>query len=187
MRSCTSVTFSRIDGVPHSDVRHEDEKAVSLPVDRACARCGSGGLGQVCIESRKAALNFRDELLAQNWADAVGVAELGGQTLTPEKAEAYASSLRARGQLLGVWAEPHHAFVYPSFQFDDSGQVRPTVAILLSSLPMDDPGGWRRAFWLYSPHTELMGKTPADIFVVDPLLVVDLAEREFIRSQNDCW
>ena len=141
----------------------------------------------MCIESRKAALNLRDEPLAQNWPDAVGVAELGGQTLTREKAEAYASSLRARGQLLGVWAEPHHAFVYPSFQFDGSGQVRPTVAKLLSSLPIDDPGGWRRAFWLYSPHTELMGKTPGDVFAVDPLLVVDVARREFIRSQDDYW
>ncbi|MFM0371056.1 hypothetical protein [Paraburkholderia aspalathi] len=136
----------------------------------------------------KAALDFRDELLAKNWPDAAQVALLARWPVTQEEATGYASELCKQGMLLGVWAVAIHAFVYPMFQFDGNGQIRPEVTDLLSILPSEeDRGGWRRAFWLYSPHVLLGGRTPAEEFVIAPHHVVTAARREFTDSRDKHW
>jgi hypothetical protein len=97
--------------------------------------------------------------------------------------------LRSNGSLLGVWDAPKRTFRHPDFQFDHHGQIRPEVADLLKILPGgdEDRGGWRRAFWLYSPHRQLGGETPADVFARDAQRVIEVAKREFQGDRDARW
>ena len=132
-----------------------------------------------------AAIEFRDELLEKGWPDARRVAELAG---LPSESTAYAIKARARGALLGVWSAPLRDFVYPDFQFDRSGSLRTDIAELLAVLPNEgDRGGWRRAFWLYSPHALLDGQTPADVFAKAPIRVINVAREEFLGDPAATW
>ncbi|WP_288831091.1 hypothetical protein [uncultured Paraburkholderia sp.] len=73
-------------------------------------------------------------------------------------------------------------------QFDRSGAIRKDVAILLAvPASKDDCAGWKRAFWLYSPHPLLDGKTPAEIFVDDPARVIAAARKEFRVDRDATW
>ncbi|MFL9866635.1 hypothetical protein PQR67_20875 [Paraburkholderia fungorum] len=138
-------------------------------------------------ESRRVSIDFRDELLARDWPDGKRVAEIAGiqPSSNPDR---YAAQLRSSGAMLGVWSAPQRTHRYPDFQFDSDGALRPEVLDLLKLLPGDeeDRGGWRRVFWLYSPHALLDGETPAHIFMSDPQRVLDAARREFSES-NECW
>jgi hypothetical protein len=137
-------------------------------------------------ESFQTSINFRDELLGEHWPDDYHVAELIG---VPRGADAgeYVERARVEGRLLGVWSKRHCGFVYPAFQFDQRGKLRPEVAELLSILPNDDPGGWRRAFWLYSPHSLLDGLLPAESFTSEPAQVLEVARQEFASDQDAGW
>jgi hypothetical protein len=87
-----------------------------------------------------------------------------------------------------VWSAPARRFVYPAFQFDTRGGIRPEVAGLLKVLPdEDDRGGWQRAFWLYSPHALLEGRTPADVFGHEPQRVIQVAKCHFDADPNAGW
>ena len=133
------------------------------------------------------AIAFRNELLAREWPDDRRVAKLTGNTAGPEGA-AYVTQARARGALLGVWSERLHGFVYPDFQFDRGGAIRKDVARLLAVLPGDnDHGGWRRAFWMYSPHALLDDQTPADVFQDAPTRVITIAQEEFSGDPDMTW
>jgi hypothetical protein len=133
------------------------------------------------------AIEFRDELLKKGWPDAHRVAELAGKAPGSE-ATPYAIRAQARGDLLGVWSAPRHCFLYPDFQFNCSGAIREDVAILLAVLPSeDDRAGWRRAFWLHSPHALLDGRTPAEIFIDDPARVIAAAREEFQFDRDATW
>ena len=111
------------------------------------------------------------------WPDDHRVAELAGNPPGPE-ATTYAIRAQASGDLLGVWSAPRHCFLYPDFQFDRSGAIRKDVAGLLAVLPSEDGrGGWRRTFWLYSPHALLDDLTPAEIFIDDPTFMRDRVPR----------
>lgn len=93
-----------------------------------------------------AALDFRDELLGMNWPDNIEVARRAGQPVSTDAGE-FAARARAAGTLLGVWNAPRREFVYPAFQFDQSGKPRPEVVELLALLPKEaDQSGWRRVF-----------------------------------------
>ena len=132
--------------------------------------------------------SFRDELLAKNWPDDMAVAKTA--RLPPgENIERFAARLRSSGTLFGVWVAQEHSFRYPDIQFDMRGNIRPEVTALLKVLPGedDDRGGWRRAFWLYSPHALLDGQTPAEVFPSEPQLVVDVARREFTGDVDASW
>ena len=134
-----------------------------------------------------ASINFRDELLAKEWPDDNRVAELAG-VLPGQEGAAYTIQARAKGTLLGVWSVPLRGFVYPAFQFDHSGTLRTEVAELLAVLPGDnDRGGWRRAFWLYSPHPLLNGQTPADVFAYAPTRVIKVAQQEYWGDRDATW
>ncbi|MEZ0603251.1 hypothetical protein ACAX43_14030 [Paraburkholderia sp. IW21] len=136
---------------------------------------------------KDAALAFRDELLANRWPDDTRVAELigvpGGQD-----AVGHIRDLLISGALLGVWSDAQHRYVYPWFQFDSNGALLPEISSLLENLPgLDDGGGWRRAFWLYSPHALLDGGLPAEVFITDPIRVIEVARREFNRDPDAGW
>jgi hypothetical protein len=97
-------------------------------------------------EPRQTAVAFRDELLRQRWPEDRGVLDLMG---IPDVtgSQQYVGHARAEGILLGVWSAAQRNFVYPDFQFDPFGKLRPEVAELLLILPCgDDRGGWRRVF-----------------------------------------
>ncbi|QCP49091.1 hypothetical protein FAZ95_07805 [Trinickia violacea] len=135
----------------------------------------------------RAAIDFRDELLRHHWPDDRRVAKylkapFGADT------EVFLADARAAGLLLGVWSELQRGFVYPEFQFDRFGRLRPEVSQLLSALPKDgDDAGWRRAFWLYSPHALLGGLPPAELFVSDPERVFKAAQQEFAGDRDSIW
>jgi len=153
-------------------------------------RHGSRGaqvIAPVIDDPHQAAIKFRDELLRKNWLDAKSVAVLVGARDDKDPAQ-HAEQLRAEGRLLGVWSMEDCGFLYPDFQFGDDG-VRPEVAELLKTLPenKDDRGGWRRAFWLYSPHAKLDKKPPADVFTRDPLRVIQIAITQFHGEQDADW
>lgn len=69
--------------------------------------------------------------------------------------------LRRAGKILGVWDKEAATFVYPCFQFEpkvsDASRHRllSQLASLAGFVPTDDPGSWRRAFWLYQPDRRL--------------------------------
>lgn len=133
------------------------------------------------------AIAFRDELLEKGWPDEHRVAELTGNALGPE-ATTYPIQAQSTGDLLRVWSAPRHCFVYPDFQFNSSGAIRKDVAELLAVLPSeDDHGGWRRTFWLYSPHALLDDRTPAEIFVDHPTRVIAVAREEFLADREAIW
>ncbi|WP_329601629.1 hypothetical protein [Paraburkholderia antibiotica] len=133
------------------------------------------------------AIEFRDELLERGWPDDIQVAELADEAPGPE-ATTFAIRAQASGDLLGVWCAPRHCFLYPDFQFHRSGAIRKDVADLLAVLPSeDDRGGWRRTFWLYSPHALLDDRTPAEIFFDDPARVIAVAREEFLGDREATW
>lgn len=93
--------------------------------------------------------------------------------------------MRSGGVLLAVWSAPRKCFLYPDFQFDGDGHLIPEVSLLLQILPAEgDDAGWRRAFWVYSPHALLDGCTPSSIFAFDPLKILKVATAEFDESPN---
>jgi len=135
-----------------------------------------------------AAIEFRNELLAKGWPDDHRLAELVAKAPGMEAAT-YLTQVRMSGALLGVWSESHHAFLYPDFQFARSGALRTEVVDLLAVLPANeyDRGGWRRAFWLYSPHALLDDRTPADVFADAPMRVIQVAREEFLGDPEASW
>jgi hypothetical protein len=138
-------------------------------------------------EPHQFAIEFRDELLEKGWPDDRHLAKLIG--MSSESAfEQYAAHARTAGLLLGVWSEVLRGFVYPEFQFDRLGKLRPEVSELLSILPSEgDRGGWRRAFWLYSPHALLDGQLPAWVFATDSASVLKVAREEFDGDRDTGW
>lgn len=136
---------------------------------------------------KDAVLVFRDELLANRWPDDSRVAELIGVP-RDQDAVGHIRALRISGSLLGVWSDARHRYVYPWFQFDLNGALLPGIASLVENLPFpDDGGGWRRAFWLYSPHALLNGALPADVFITDPTRVIEVAKCEFNGDPDAGW
>lgn len=137
--------------------------------------------------AHREAINFRDELLRNRWPDDSRVAG-SVEASPPADARAVLANARAARLLLGVWSKAQRGFVYPDFQFDRFGKLRPEVSKLLMVLPGDgDRGGWRRAFWLYSPHALLDGLPPAEVFVSDPDRVLNAAAREFSCDCDSSW
>jgi len=140
------------------------------------------------LTPQQAALDFRNELLTQNWPCAAYVTK-NASARTSEDAEQVAARLRDRGMVLGVWVANEEAFRYPDFQFDVHNNIRPDVSALLKVLPAEDEdtSGWRRAFWLYSPHSLLDGRTPAEVFPNAPQSVLEAARLEFEENRDAGW
>lgn len=100
----------------------------------------------------------RRTILASSLTAAQVAAQLNGAN---EGAATDIDDLRRAGEIFGVWHKEAAAFVYPRFQFEPqvSAASRRHLLSLLASLvgfvPTDDPGGWRRAFWLYQRNSRL--------------------------------
>jgi len=139
-------------------------------------------------DAHQEAIAFRNELLSRNWPDGKRVAEMAGAG-SRSNPHQYAARQRSNGALLGVWVAAERTYRHPEFQFDAHGAIRPAVADLLKVLPDNDEdrNGWRRAFWLYSPHALLSGETPAEVFALDPQRVVEAAREEFCGDPNAHW
>ncbi|WP_044022000.1 hypothetical protein [Paraburkholderia graminis] len=134
-----------------------------------------------------AAIDFRNDLLGRNWPNDSEVVRFSRFSGSLDAAECIARAREAR-ILLGVWSAARRAFVYPDFQFDRRGDLRPEVAELLTLLPKEnDDAGWRSAFWLYSPHANLGGQTPAEVFESDPSRVLSVALDEFYGDPDTAW
>lgn len=139
-------------------------------------------------EAHQEAIGLRNELLARNWPDGKRVAEIVGAA-SRSNPHQYAARLRANAALLGVWVAAERTYRHPDFQFDDNGVLHAALADLLKALPRneEDRNGWRRAFWLYSPHALLSGEAPADVFGRDPQRVVEVARGEFSGDPPVHW
>ncbi|MFP3606071.1 hypothetical protein [Paraburkholderia sp. SIMBA_053] len=139
-------------------------------------------------EAHQEAIALRNELLAKNWPDGKRVAEIVGAA-SRSNPHQYAARLRANAALLGVWVAAERTYRHPDFQFDDNGVLHPALADLLKALPRneEDRNGWRRAFWLYSPHPLLLGEAPAEVFGHDPQRVVEVAREEFSGDPHAHW
>jgi hypothetical protein len=149
--------------------------------------CGTLRGPELRTQGNDAAIRFRDNLLAKKWPKAIELARCLGAGSDAESWKC-AARLRRDGILFGVWSTPEKCFVYPDFQFDDEGRLISDVASLLEVLTdEDDRGGWRRAFWLYSPHALLDGRTPADVFPTDPAAVIWVARAEFNAPLHAMW
>lgn len=87
----------------------------------------------------------------------------------------YASTRRARGELLGVYR--NNGYLYPGFQVDrQSGTVRAWVKPLLQLAEQHSMGAADVLFWMMSPTTYVGGARPAD-HVDDGDLLLDVAGR----------
>jgi len=133
----------------------------------------------------RATIALRNELLSRKWPTTSQVDELLGA------GPGNAAEKRQQGALLGVWADHHQDFVHPLFQFQH-GEINPFTTQLLAALakipgftPVDDPGGWRRVFWLHGAIMALDNRVPAEVFGVDPQAVIAVARREAISDPND--
>ena len=153
--------------------------------------------------ARRRSLELRDELLALGWPTSAEVARYFGSKAG--NAAQIAAKKRAEGKLFGVWSVADNTFVHPDFQFDAHQQVRPELPTLLAALNElpgmsgeDDPGGWRRTFWLYGATPRLsevavgdgMSDEPrssAEVFARSPQAVIDFARSEAARDPNADW
>ena len=153
-------------------------------VMEAAGESSAQGTGASALE---ASFDFRDRLLAYNWPDESTLPGPANMSFGAD-AKSDLTLMRNGGVLLGVWSASREHFLYPDFQFDDDGHLIPEVSLLLQVLPAKgDDAGWRRAFWLYSPHALLDGNTPSSIIALDPLRIVQVAKTEFNVSPDSGW
>lgn len=157
----------------------ESDQATKAAGESSTQSSGASALG--------ASVDFRESMLANNWPDESSLLGLVKTSLGADAKSAFAL-MRSVGVLLGVWSARRECFLYPDFQFDDDGRLIPEVSLLLQILPDErDDAGWRRAFWLYSPHALLDGIVPSSIFALDPLKILEVAKAEFNASPDSGW
>lgn len=157
----------------------ESDQAMKAAGESSAQRSGAGAPGT--------SFGFRERLLANNWPDESSLLNLV-QTSHGADAKSVFILMRSGGVLLGVWSARRECFLYPDFQFDDDGRLIPEVSLLLRMLPAEgDDAGWRRAFWLYSPHALLDGRAPSSIFALDPQKILEVAKAEFNVSSDEGW
>ncbi|MFM0497231.1 hypothetical protein [Paraburkholderia caledonica] len=155
--------------------------------DRVMEAAGGSATQRSGASALEASIDFRETLLANNWPDE---SSLPGLVRTSHGGDARTALplMRSGGVLPGVWSALRECFPYPDFQFGDGGRLIPEVLPLLGILPAEgDDAGWRRAFWLYSPHALLDGSVPSSIFALDPLRILEVAKAEFNVSPESGW
>lgn len=145
----------------------------------------------------QASAALRDQLLGLGWPTSAEVGESHGSK-AGNKGQ-WAKDRRDRGELFGVWSANERTFRHPTFQFDETGAIRPFVKELLAALsanpdftPEADKGGWRRAFWLHGPTLALAGangaaRAPADVFATEPAAVIEAARAMMGADTHDAW
>jgi len=91
---------------------------------------------------------------------------LTGEQIAEERSKAnnrhaLAARWRKDGRIFGV--SYRGKIVYPAFQFDDDGRVRPAVADVLAALPRDRMTAWEVALWWTAGNGWLGGRRPVDV------------------------
>jgi hypothetical protein len=105
---------------------------------------------------------------------------LSGEQIAEERSRAsnrhaLAARWRKEGKLFGV---PYRGqTLYPAFQFDDDGRLRPAISDVLAELPRDDMSDWEVAYWWTAANGWLGGSRPVDLLYSDPDSLVDAARR----------
>ena len=103
-------------------------------------------------------------------------------------------NLRRDGRLLAVWVRELGEYRYPTFQFYSEGQpipeLKPLLQLLRTAIGDQDERlhtGWSEVEWLYSGHTLLDARTPAECFAVDARAVLAAAVQEFSDEHDSNW
>lgn len=105
---------------------------------------------------------------------------LSGEQIAEERSRAanrhaLAARWRKEGKLFGV---PYRGqTLYPAFQFDDEGRLRPVIAQALTALPRDRMSEWEVALWWTSGNGTLGGHRPVDLIDDQPEAVLAAARR----------
>jgi hypothetical protein len=95
-------------------------------------------------------------------------------------------ALRRTGALIA--GRYHGTWLFPAFQFAVGGVAHPRVEQLTPVLPKaENDGGWTAIFWCYQPHADLGDKTPAELFQLDPDLVISAAAADRLGPSDESW
>jgi len=83
-----------------------------------------------------------------------------------------ASQARKERKIFAGWNGHHYR--YPAFQFEPNGGPRPKTEQLIEVLPteMDGMIGNDAVLWVFSPDHAFDGKTPAELFPLEPDRVI---------------
>ena len=154
------------------------------------------------LAARRASVELRDEFLKAGWPSAAALAPLFNCSV--QDTQCLLTKLREAGKVLAVWSQREETYVFPPFQFNDTG-VRPEVESLLAALnaipglaPAFDRGGWARALWLYGCTaslsdaalglgTSLAARAASDVFAWWPGAVIDVARKEATDNPSQTW
>lgn len=198
------VIFAVENSDPHLPIRtlwEEFHRTLVLSLGPAEVRTEAHA-GQVVVtpptaSPAQAADALRQTLLAQGWPTSVEVGRANGSQ-SANKAQ-WAKDKRDAGELLGVWSASERAYRHPAFQFTAEGLLLPKVRELLAALASNpdftaanDPGGWRKAFWLHGATLALAGaegaaRVPAEVFPDDPDAVIAAARKDAEGDPNAAW
>lgn len=86
-----------------------------------------------------------------------------------------ATQARQAGKIFAGWNGHHYR--YPAFQFETNGGPRPKADQLIEALPRERDGtvGNDAVLWVYSPDHAFDGRTPAELFPLEPDRVIEVA------------
>ena len=112
------------------------------------------------------------ELVADEslWLDSTAVGKrLNSSSIDPKTA---ASQVRITGRIFAAWDGRH--FHYPAFQFGKDGGPRTQTSQLVEALPRDRNGmvGLEAVLWVFAPDLAFDGKSPAELFAVQPERII---------------
>jgi hypothetical protein len=105
---------------------------------------------------------------------------LSGEQIAEERSRAanrhaLAARWRKEGRIFGV---PYRGLtLYPAFQFDADGAVRPAVSRVLAALPRARMSEWEVALWWTSANAAVGGARPVDLLDTRPDDLVPAAAR----------
>lgn len=105
---------------------------------------------------------------------------LSGEQIAEERSRAanrhaLAARWRKEGRVFGV---PYRGqTLYPAFQFDDDGVLRPVIAEVLAALPRAQMSEWEIALWWTAGNGALAGRRPVDLLDERPQELAAAARR----------
>ena len=86
---------------------------------------------------------------------------------------ALAARWRKEGRIFGV---PYRGqLLYPAFQLDEHGDLRPAIARVLAALPRERMSDWEIALWWTAANGRLRGARPVDLLDREPESLVAAA------------
>lgn len=151
---------------------------------------------EAAAAQRRALLDNKDP--ATRWLRAEEVSWLLGSH-ADRKIGSYATSLRQRGELLGVWSPNERRYRFPPWQFRTaaSGVTSPIpemveiLKLLREHGGVADGGrhtsGWNEIEWFMTPHVDLDGATPIERLGEHPHDVLEAASAEFLEDPDAAW